>query len=39
MEVKKKFEKPELKVVELKQAVLAPPPCSSHCDYDCDDYD
>ena len=35
MEVKKKFEKPELKVVELKQAVLAPASCSSHCNYDC----
>ena len=29
MEGKKKFEKPELQVVELKQAVLAPASCPS----------
>ena len=50
MEGKKKFEKPEMKVVELKQAVLGPgsPVCAcdghcygDHCGLDgfCDDDD
>ena len=36
MEGKKKFEKPEMKVVELKLAVLDPGSCPSHssCDPD-----
>ena len=36
MEKKKKFEKPELKVVELKQTGMI---CGSPCPYDCDPVD
>ena len=42
MEKKKKFEKPELKVVELKQTGMicgssCPGDCSTNCTYHCSD--
>ena len=36
LEVKKKFEKPQMEVVKLKPAYMVSA-CSNHCDEDCED--
>ena len=35
MEVKKKFEKPQMEVVKLKPASIMSGSCTTHCDIDC----
>jgi len=37
MEVKKKFEKPQMEVVKLKPAGIMSGSCTSHCGEHCDD--
>lgn len=37
MEVKKKFEKPQMEVVKLKPAGIMSGSCPSHCGEHCDD--
>ena len=39
MEVKKKFEKPQMEVVKLKPAGIMSGSCSSHCGDDCGEYE